>query len=167
MIVYTDHAALKYLLSKNEAKPSLIRWILLLQEFDLEIKDKKGAENVVADHLSRLTETDRFGSKPIDDSFPYDALLAIDNVHKEPWFADYANYVVGKILPPNLTYQQKKKFMSDVRRYFWDEPYLFRECTDGQFRRCISEWEVQPILASCHASPYAGHHGPSRTMEKF
>ena len=52
IIVYTDHAALKYLLSKKEAKPRLIRWVLLLQEFDLEIKDKKRSENSVADHLS-------------------------------------------------------------------------------------------------------------------
>ena len=54
VIVYTDHAALKYLLTKKDAKPRLIRWILLLQEFAIEIRDKKGVENSVADHLSRL-----------------------------------------------------------------------------------------------------------------
>ena len=70
VIVHTDHSALKYLLKKADAKPRLIRWILLLQEFDLEIKDKKGAENVVADHLSRLIFKDDENNLPINDSFP-------------------------------------------------------------------------------------------------
>jgi len=178
VIVHSDHAALKYLLAKPEAKPRLIRWILLLQEFDLEIRDKKGAENVVADHLSRIENIDD-PTVPIDDSFPDDHLMAIKERHSlcsitaryrgsegPDWFADFANYVVGKQLPPDMTRQRKKKFLRDVRRYFWDDPYLFKECADGVFRRCIPETEVRAILEGCHSSCYGGHHGPSRTVAK-
>jgi hypothetical protein len=75
VIVYSDHAALRHLLAKKETKPRLIRWILLLQEFDLEIRDKKGTDNVVADHLSRiLLESSPI---PVHDSFPDEQLFGI------------------------------------------------------------------------------------------
>jgi len=71
VIVYTDHAAIKYLLTKADSKPRLIRWILLLQEFDLVNKDKKGSENLVADHLSRLVNEEVTLKKlEIRDEFP-------------------------------------------------------------------------------------------------
>ncbi|CAN6704234.1 unnamed protein product [Malus baccata var. baccata] len=76
VIIYTDHAALKYLLTKKEAKSRLIRWMLLLQEFDLEIRDKKGSENVVADHLSRLVHEEEV--VPIPETFPDEQLMTIE-----------------------------------------------------------------------------------------
>ena len=76
VIVYTDHAALRHLLNKKDFKPRLIRWILLLQEFNLEILDKKGTANVVADHLSRLT-VEPSPLEPISDSFPDEQLFSI------------------------------------------------------------------------------------------
>ncbi|XP_058222978.1 uncharacterized protein LOC131332701 [Rhododendron vialii] len=85
IVVYTDHSALKYLLTKQDAKARLIRWILLLQEFNLTIKDKKGVENVVADHLSRLQFEDPTPSLPILDTF-HDGQLFV--VSSAPWFAD-------------------------------------------------------------------------------
>ena len=76
VIVHTDHVAIKYLMAKKDAKPRLIRWVLLLQEFDLEIKDKKGSDNVIVDHLSRLeklTEDER--GTEIKENFPDEQLF--------------------------------------------------------------------------------------------
>nr|GEW48708.1 reverse transcriptase domain-containing protein [Tanacetum cinerariifolium] len=80
-IVYTDHLALKYLLSKQDAKTRLIRWVLLLQEFDIIIRDKKGMENLAADHLSRLENPhkDVFENKDINENFPLETLDKISS----------------------------------------------------------------------------------------
>ena len=80
---------------------------LLLQEFYLHIIDRKGPENPVADNLSRL-ENVLDDPLPIDDSFPDEQLTTINVAHSTPWYADYANYIVAKYLPPRFTYQQKK-----------------------------------------------------------
>ena len=156
IIVYTDHAVLKYLLSKKEAKPRLIRWVLFLQEFDLEIKDKKGSENSVADHLSRLHTT---SSGEICDAFPDEQLLAV--VTKVPWFAHIVNYLVTKFVPDYWNMHQKKKFSYDVRHYFWEEPQLFHVAADQIIRQCVSEEEQEHILVMCHSS-LCEEHFPSR-----
>ncbi|GJT35982.1 reverse transcriptase domain-containing protein [Tanacetum coccineum] len=124
-IVHTDHSALKHLFKKQDAKPRLIRWILLLQEFDIEIKDRKGTENVAADHLSRIENDESSDDSEVDDNFPGETLMEI-NTKDEPWFADFANYLVADIIPKGMTYQQKNKFFSDLKHYFWEEPYLFK-----------------------------------------
>ncbi len=117
VVIYTDHAAIRYLLNKKEEKPRLIRWILLLQEFNLKVKDRKGTENVVAIHLSRLKQKehgDSFDDLPIDDSFPDEILFII---FQAPWYADFVNYLVCKVLPPNVSNQQRKTFLHYVRYY--------------------------------------------------
>jgi len=107
VIVFTDHAALRYLLKKKESKPRLIKWILLLQEFDLEIKDKKGAENHVADHLSRLRSED-IQTETIRETFPDEQLYVLHSSTR-PWYADLVNYLVTKEFPPGLSTSQKDK----------------------------------------------------------
>ncbi|CAN6700807.1 unnamed protein product [Malus baccata var. baccata] len=97
VIVFSDHAALRYLMTKKDAKPRLIRWILLLQEFDLEVRDKKGSDNVVADHLSRLNENHGVGQPlPLNESFPDEQLLVVQE--KEPWYADFVNYLACGVM---------------------------------------------------------------------
>ena len=79
IVIFTYHSGLKYLLNKQDAKVRLIRWVLLLQEFNLQIKDKKGVENVVTDHLSRLTIAHNTHSPLINDEFPKESLLLIES----------------------------------------------------------------------------------------
>ncbi|GKC97894.1 reverse transcriptase domain-containing protein [Tanacetum coccineum] len=127
-IVHTDHSALRHLFKIQDAKPCLIRWILLLQEFDIEIKDGKGTENVTTDHLSRIENDETSDDSEVDDNFHGETLMKIDT-KDEPWFADFASYLVSDIIPKGMTYQQKNKFFSDLKHYFWEKTYLFKAFT--------------------------------------
>ncbi|XP_040960165.1 uncharacterized protein K02A2.6-like [Gossypium hirsutum] len=111
VIIFSDHAALKYLIGKKKAKPRLIRWILLLQEFDFEIRDKKGCENLVADHLSRLPIP--VDDTPLKDNFPDENLFLANTVH--PWYADIVNYLVTGTVPSELPMSKKDKIKKDAR----------------------------------------------------
>ncbi|GJV44188.1 reverse transcriptase domain-containing protein [Tanacetum coccineum] len=118
--------------------------ILLLQEFNKEIKDRKGTENVAADHLSRIENDETSDDSEVDDNFPGETLIEI-NTKDEPWFADFANYLVGDIIPKGMAYQQKNKFFSDLKHYFWEEPYLFKVCSDVVVEY-VSKWvEAQAL----------------------
>ena len=164
VVVHTNHSAIKYLMSKKDAKPRLIRWVLLVQEFDVEIKDKKGTENLVADHLSRLE-----GAKddvPVNDEFPDEKLLAIEDKRAVPWFTDFVNYLAAKVIPREFNYQQKKRFFAHLKHYYWEEPILYRHCADQVIRRCVPEDEMHSILIHCHTLPCGGHFGGQRTAAK-
>ncbi|WZZ35997.1 hypothetical protein YC2023_019398 [Brassica napus] len=178
--VYTYHAALRHLLAKKDAKPRLLRWILLLQEFDLEIKDRPGVENGVADHLSRLKVECGI---PIDDRLPEEQMMAIHAVvavcekgkkleevkaadEKGPWYADIVNYLASGKEPLNLEGYAKNKFYKDVKRYYWDEPYLYILCRDQLYKRAVAEEEIDGILTHCHGSSYGGHFATFKTVAK-
>ncbi|GJY01171.1 reverse transcriptase domain-containing protein [Tanacetum coccineum] len=139
-IEYTDHSASSILFAKGCLKSRLMRWILLLQEFDIEIRDKKGAENLAADHLSRLENPhqDKLENKEINEAFPLETLgsIALQD-QSTPWFADFANYHAGKFI-----------------------------CADQVIRRCVSGQEAYDILKACHSGPTGGHYGANYTARK-
>ncbi|XP_019242078.1 PREDICTED: uncharacterized protein LOC109222134 [Nicotiana attenuata] len=166
VIVYTDRATIRYLIAKKESKPHLIRWVLLLHEFDLEIRDRKGTGNQVADHLSRLEGAEKRAEvEDIIETFPDEQLLAM-KIEEAPWYVDITNYLACGIVPHDLSSIQKKKFFRDCRVYYWDEPLLFKICVDNMIWRCIPEQDRPSVLQACHASPYGGHFGGIWTAAK-
>ncbi|GKA61807.1 reverse transcriptase domain-containing protein [Tanacetum coccineum] len=163
-----DHSTLKYLFDKKDAKARLLRWVLLLQEFDFKVIDTKGAENYAGDHLSRLENPyeNVFDPKEINETFPLETLNSVTSHQSTPWFADIASYHTGNFLIKGMSTQQKKKFFKDVKHYFWDDPYLFRICADQIIRRCVFVQEAIEILKACHEGPTRGHHSANITTRK-
>ncbi|GJS78570.1 reverse transcriptase domain-containing protein [Tanacetum coccineum] len=137
-IVYTDHSALKYLISKHEAKPRLIR---LENPYLGAFMEEEIADKFLDEHLM---------------------ILKTELNDDELWHADYVNYIVRKIVPPNWT---PEIFLSS-KIYFWDEPYAFKLCPDNIMRRCVSRDKIHEILAHCHSGPTGGHHSASITRRK-
>jgi len=138
--------------------------VLLFQEFDLEIWDKVGREDVVIDHLSRLgLEATLIEEFPIGDSFPNDQLLVISH-QAAPWYADLVNFKVCGVMPTRLSYQQRKRFLSNGKYYVWEKPLLYKLCGDGVHRSCLPEDEVPSVLHFCHASTYVGYFRPNKTV---
>ncbi|GKA33800.1 reverse transcriptase domain-containing protein [Tanacetum coccineum] len=121
-VVYTDHSALKYLFNNKDAKARLLRWVLLLQEFDFKVIDTKGAKNYAADHLSRLENPyeNVFDPKEINETFPLETLNTVTSHDNQStsWFADIANYHARNFLIKGMSTQQKRKFFKDVKHYF-------------------------------------------------
>nr|GFC05546.1 reverse transcriptase domain-containing protein [Tanacetum cinerariifolium]GFC05590.1 reverse transcriptase domain-containing protein [Tanacetum cinerariifolium] len=133
-IMYTDHFALKYLFTKKDSKARLLCWFLLLQKFTFKVIDTKGAENLAADHLSRLENPHQnvLDPKEINESFPLETLNMVSSRSKSStsWFADFANYYARNFVVKGMSSQQKNKFFKDVKHYFWDDPFLLKICAD-------------------------------------
>ena len=163
IVIFTDHSTLKYLLTKQNAKARLIRWVFLLQGFNLQIRDKKGVENVVADHLSRLTIAQNTHKPPINDEFLEESLLLVENA---PWYAHIVNFFATGELQADWKAQDKKFFFAKIHSYYWEEPFLYKYCADQIIKRCMLEGEQQGILSHCHENACGSHFASKKTAMK-
>ncbi|GKA15419.1 reverse transcriptase domain-containing protein [Tanacetum coccineum] len=152
----------------RNAKPRLLRWILLLQEFDVIIRDKKGTENLAADHLSRLENPHEgdLEKKEINETFPIETLgiISSHNDSSTPWFADIANYHAGNFVVKGMSSQQKKKLFKDVN----DRGTYF--CND-QFAKVMLKYGVTHRLSTAYRPQTSGqvevsNHGLKRILER-
>ena len=107
MVLYTNHSVIKYLANKPVTNGRVTRWLILLQEFDIIIKDRLGKENPVADFLSSMPETD--DSVAVEDQFPDEHLFVV--TMKTPWYEDVANYLAVGKLPKHLTPNERKQIV--------------------------------------------------------
>ena len=147
---------------KKDAKARLIHLIRLLQEFNLEIRDKKGVENVVVNHLSRIPNSP-IEKEPINNDFPDEHILAI---FMEPWYVDIVNYLATGWVPSEWTKQDRYRFFAQVEFFFWEEPYIFKYFPDQIIRLCVLEKEHKRVLTFCHEFACGGHFGPCKTTKK-
>ncbi|RDX93499.1 Tf2-11, partial [Mucuna pruriens] len=158
IIVFSNHATLRFLLKKLDAKPRLIQWMLLLQEFDIEIKDKKGAENSIADHLSRIERESEL--MPIRDEFPDKQLLHIKA--STPWFADICNmwqHLNFQLRYPGYT-RKNSRVMPNIT---YGMIPSFGDCATT---KCIPDAEINSVLQFFHSAPGGGHNGSTQTTRK-
>jgi hypothetical protein len=124
------------------------------------MRDKKGVENSVVGHLSRL-QFEKSAELPIKYYMRDDTLLKVST--KDPWYANIIKYIVADYIPPGA---DKKKIIRDSGLHLWEDPYLYRVCANGLLRRCIPAFETWKILEHCHSSPYGGHYGAFCTNAK-
>ncbi|RXY50480.1 hypothetical protein DD573_29560 [Klebsiella pneumoniae] len=147
--IYIDHAALKYLLKKVESKPRLIKWMLWLQEFDLEICDRSGAQNLMADHLSRIERVSE--DSPIPDDFPDDHLYILYSIYDSfptPWFANIVNYLVASVFPPLASKAQNDKLRAMLSIIFGMTPI----CGSCAVTRLLGDaFQIMRLTQSCNS----------------
>ncbi|KAL4387524.1 hypothetical protein GQ457_09G015940 [Hibiscus cannabinus] len=174
VIFHTDLSAIKYLVTKKDAKHRLIRWILLLQEFDIEIRDRKGTENQTTDHLSRLeNKSDCESNIEIKENFSDEKILSTTTIH---WYAEIVNFLVSGVLPHELSSHGRKTAAKVLQSgFYW--PTLFKDAhnfykacdrcqrTGNISRRiemplqCILEVELFDVWGTDLTGPFPSSHG--------
>eukprot|EP00253_Pinus_taeda_P025733 PITA_25733 len=162
VILYTDHSAIKYLAKKPITNGRITRWLILLKEFDITIKDRPGKGNPVANFLSRMPKL--VDVAVVEDQFLDEHLFVV--VVQTPWYADVANYLAVGKLPKHLTPNEQKHIVQRSTRFSWIGGYLLHTGADIHIRRCVREDENFDILKVFHDQPRGGHFTDHRTRHK-
>ncbi|CAN6580954.1 unnamed protein product [Malus baccata var. baccata] len=165
VIYYASRTLNDAQLNYSTTEKELLAVVFALDKFGLYLigtKDKKGSDNVVADHLSRLVREEE--PIPISEMFLDEQLLSIEV--STPWYADLVNYLVTKQVPHTLNKSQHDKLKHDARFYVWDDPYVWKYCPYQIVKRCVPNSEFNSILAFCHSYACGGHFGTQRTALK-
>ena len=115
------------------------------------------------DHLSRLTIAHNTHNPPINDEFPKESLLLVEN---SPWYAHIANFLATGELPADWKTQDRKFFFSKIHSYYWEDPFLYKYCDDQRIRRCVPDGKKQGILSHYHENACGGHYAPQKTAMK-
>ncbi|GJT09825.1 reverse transcriptase domain-containing protein [Tanacetum coccineum] len=170
-IVYTDHSALKYLFAKKDAKARLLRWILLLQEFNFNVIDTKRAENYVADHLSRLENPyeNVLDSKEINENFPLETLNMVTSRGNQsnPNVCRLLQITTREFHDKGMsTLKQKNKLFKDANTIFRTYPFSFKSVRYPVIHLCDVRSKSNRQPHTCHNGPTGGHYGANYTAKK-
>nr|GEY62727.1 reverse transcriptase domain-containing protein [Tanacetum cinerariifolium] len=134
------------------------------------LKKHKEAEDLVTNHLSRFENPhmEVLTKMEIGDKFSDENLMVLKSKfnNDEPWYANFVNYIVGRVVPLNWTFEKRKRFFLQVKTYFYEDPYAFKLYADNIMRRCVAGSETLKILAHCHSGPTGGHHSDNVTVKK-
>jgi hypothetical protein len=142
VFVHTDHSTIRFLMNKPINNGQVTRWLLLLQEFNINVLDPLGKDNVVADFLCQIKNED--DDIPVDDSFPDEHVFSLSV--NTPWFADMENYLATRKLPSHLSPHEKRKIITQSANYSWVGHDCFHIGLDFIICRCVREDEVPEIL---------------------
>eukprot|EP00253_Pinus_taeda_P034739 PITA_34739 len=161
--VHTNDSTIRYLMNKPITNGRVTRWLLILQEFNINVLDRPGKQNTVADFLSRIQNIKE--DSPVEDKFLDEYLFVVTT--QTPWFADVANYLVTWKLPSHLFAREKRRIIQESARYSWITNELYKTGPDLMIRRCGREDEIPDILKACHDEPCGGHFVDKRQTYKI
>jgi hypothetical protein len=162
VFIHIDHSAIIFIMNKPITNGQVTKWLLLFQEFIINVLDRPGKDNVVDYFLSRIKNED--DDIPVDDSFPDKHIFSLSV--NTPWFADMANYLDTRKLPSHFSPHEKKKIIAQSANYSWVGHDLFHTSPNLIIRRCVREDEIPEILRSCQDGPCGGHFSEKHTTYK-